>query len=120
MRKALLDGYWVLKTILTKKVASKKISYGRCKDLTPVEMAFQTMKNGLLEIRPVYVRSKENTEGHVFVIVQAYGIVKILKKTRKDIEITAKEEQRVLSPLCIIEVRIKGKRGFTWYLSHQV
>ena len=48
-----LDGCYVIKTDLTVKQCNAQTAHDRYKDLSQVENAFQTMKTGLLEVRPI-------------------------------------------------------------------
>jgi transposase len=69
-----LDGCYVLKTDLDSKKMSKENIHARYKDLAMVEHAFRTMKTSVLEVRPIYVRKKSRTRGHVFATMLAYMI----------------------------------------------
>ena len=73
-----LDGCYVLKTDVAKKVADKETIHARYKDLAQVEWAFRTSKTVCLEMRPVNVRLARRTRGHVLVVMLAYRIVREL------------------------------------------
>ena len=73
-----LDGCYVIKTNVAKQYLDKQTAHSRYKDLAQVEYAFRTLKTTLENIRPVYVRTKENTKGHVFVASLAYMIIKYI------------------------------------------
>ena len=62
--------FW--KTDLPVEAADAETIHGRYKDLAKVERAFRTMKTGLLEVRPVYVRRADHTRAHVLVVMLAY------------------------------------------------
>ncbi|HZC00099.1 MAG TPA: IS1634 family transposase, partial [Gammaproteobacteria bacterium] len=64
---AKLDGCYVLKTDLSREVASKETVHDRYKDLALVEWAFRESKTVHLEMRPIYVRLESRTRGHAFV-----------------------------------------------------
>ena len=68
------DGCYVLKTDVPKDSLPKEAVHARYKDLAKVESAFRTIKTGMLEIRPVYVRKESRTRGHVLVTMLAYMI----------------------------------------------
>ena len=105
---ALLDGCYVIKTDVTKELASSEIVHQRYKDLAMVEQGFRTMKTGLLETRPIYVRKEKRTRGHVFVVMLAYCIFRELKKLWKNIDVTVEEGMNELNTVCSIEISIKG------------
>jgi len=67
-----LDGCYVLETDVLSSDLSTSDVHARYKDLAKVETAFRTMKTGLLEIRPIFVRKESRTRGHVFVTMLAY------------------------------------------------
>jgi transposase len=75
---AQLDGCYVLKSNVSKNVASKETIHKRYKDLAQVEHAFRTMKQSFEEIQPIYVRKESRTRGHVFVCMLAYMIIKYI------------------------------------------
>lgn len=79
----LLDGCYVIKTELDPTIADANQVHDRYKDLIKVEHAFRTMKTGLEEIRPIFVRKESRTRGHVFVCMLAY---KLIHKFRSFIE----------------------------------
>jgi len=103
-----LDGCYVIKTDLPKKVADKQVVHDRYKDLAEVEGAFRTSKTAHLEVRPVYVRKEENTRGHVLVVMLAYLVVRALREAWVELDVTVEEGLDHLKTLCSIEVRTKG------------
>lgn len=68
---ATLDGCYVIKSDVPEDKADKETLHARYRDLASVERDFRDMKTAHLEVRPVYVRKKERTEGHVFVVMLA-------------------------------------------------
>jgi len=104
-----LDGCYVLKTDLPKKVADKKTIHSRYKDLAQVEWAFRTSKTVPLEMRPVHVRLASRTRGHVFVVMPAYRMVKELAGRWNEINLTVAEGIDELATLCTTEIRVNGK-----------
>ena len=103
-----LDGCYVIKTDLSKEVADKHIVHDRYKDLALVEQAFKGCKTGYLEIRPLYVRTKESTKGHVAVVMLAYKILRRLRSAWKEFDITETEGVKQLSTICSMELKVKG------------
>lgn len=86
-----LDGCYCMKTDVDQSIASKEVVHDRYKDLAKVESAFRTIKTGHLEIRPVYLRKKEHTKGHVFVVMLAYIIELELARGWKKLGIPVQE-----------------------------
>ena len=78
------DGCYVVKTDLSREVADTCTVHERYKDLANVELAFRTLKTGLEEVRPIFVRKASRTRGHVFVCMLAYKIVKYIWDNIKD------------------------------------
>ena len=83
-----LDGCYVIKSNVSKDVAAEVV-HARYKDLKYVEDGFRTMKQSHLELRPVYVRKKERTTAHVFIVMLSYMITRemrlLLAKDGEDI-----------------------------------
>jgi len=104
-----LDGCYVLKTDITKQMATKTTIHSRYKDLAKVEWAFRTSKTSLLEIRPIYVRLAGRTRGHALVVMLAYRIVQELADRWHDSELTVEEGIKELDRICMTEIRVNGK-----------
>ncbi|MBU0719379.1 MAG: IS1634 family transposase [Planctomycetes bacterium] len=100
-----LDGCYVIKTDLPESAAAKQVVHDRYKDLANVEWAFRTSKTAHLEVRPVYVRTEENTRAHVLVVMLAYAVVRTLARAWADLDITAEEGLDHLKTLCAMEIR---------------
>ncbi len=104
-KESLLDGCDVIKTILpTSHEASSQTVHDRYKDLIEIGWAFRTMKSSFLEIRPHYVRKATRTDGHVFVVMLAYKIIRYLQEAWKTLEITVEEGIYELSLICSLAV----------------
>jgi len=73
-----------------------------------VERAFRTMKTAHLEVRPVYVRTAANTQGHVLVVMLAYLIVRELDRAWSGLNLTVEEGLDHLKKLSAVEA---GKKG---------
>jgi hypothetical protein len=99
-----LDGCYVIRTDLPREAADKNVIHDRYKDLALVEQAFRSCKTAHLELRPVYVRSKESTMGHALVIMLAYMVLRELQKSWKEIDMTTEECIEQLKTLCVVEV----------------
>jgi len=106
---SVLDGCYVIKTDLPQKAADKQLIHDRYKDLAEVERAFRTCKTGFLEVRPVYVRTKQSTQGHVLVVMLSYLIVRILRRAWQEFDVTVEEGLKQLATLCSMEMKVKNQ-----------
>ena len=104
-----LDGCYVIKTDLKEDDADKCVVHDRYKDLTEVERAFRDCKTVNLEVRPVHVRNKGSTQGHVFVVMLAYMIIRRLRKAWESFDLTVKDGIGQLATVCSMEVKIEGQ-----------
>ena len=77
---ALLDGCYVLETDLPAAAADTRTVHERYMSLIEVERDFRTMKTGLLELRPIFLRKAERTEGHALVTMLALKLVRALDR----------------------------------------
>jgi len=93
-----LDGCYVMKTNLPKEVADKETIHDRYKDLALVEKAFR-IKKSELNTRPIYVRKKERTIAHVFIVTLAYKIERYLRNRWMDLNLTVSEGIEFLSQI---------------------
>lgn len=93
-----LDGCYVMKTDLPQKVADKETIHDRYKDLALVEKAFR-IKKSELNTRPIYVRKKERTISHVFIVTLAYKIERHLRHRWKDLNLNVSEGIEFLGQL---------------------
>lgn len=88
----LLDGCYVIKTQLDKNEAATKTIHDRYKDLSKVEHAFRTIKTGLEEIRPIYLRKEKRTRAHVFICMLAYKLIHRLKTELDQLNLATTKE----------------------------
>lgn len=108
-----LDGCYVVKTnVKESPEATSKIIHDRYKDLALVEWAFRTCKEEFLELRPHYVRKAKRTEGHVFIVMLAYKIVRYLAHCWREIKVTIEEGIQELDSICLNTVMNTGKTSF--------
>jgi transposase len=77
---ALLDGCYVLETNVEIDAMTKEEVDARYRDLQKVERNFRTMKTGLLEVRPIFVRKARRTKAHVFLSMLALKVVREAEK----------------------------------------
>jgi transposase len=78
-KRSRLDGVYVLKTDTKSDDLDTQTVHRAYKILSRVERDFRTMKSGL-EIRPVFVRKKSRTMGHVLVVMLALILERELEK----------------------------------------
>jgi transposase len=105
------DGCYVIKTELPQEEVAAETVHQRYKDLAFVEQGFRTIKTGLLETRPIFVRKEQRTKGHVLVVMLAYILVQELQKLWEEMNITVEEGLLELSMLTTMEIQI----GHTCY-----
>ncbi|MCP4985299.1 MAG: IS1634 family transposase, partial [Colwellia sp.] len=100
---AKLDGCYVVKTELKKEAVSAATIHRRYKELALVEKGFRTMKTGLLETRPVFVRKERRTRGHVFIVMLAYSIIHELQNLWAELNLTVEEGIKELATIDSME-----------------
>jgi transposase len=112
----LLDGCYVLETDVSLDKMDAKTIDERYRSLQLVERDFRRLKNGFLEIRPVYVRKKERTCAHVLVAMLALKIIREAEEmlreafppTKQNLcPLTLEDSLRTLSRLCFLRYQIK-------------
>jgi transposase len=103
--KSKLDGCYVIKTDLPKKVADKELIHSRYKALSEVEWGFRTVKS-FLDARPIYVRKKEKTIAHFEIVKLAYKIERYLRFAWSDLDLTVHEGVEHLSKIPSIIITI--------------
>ena len=74
-----LDGKYVIESTVKKENMSTKQVREKYKELQNVEHAFRDMKTDKLNIRPIFHVNEAQTQGHVFVCMFSYAIVKELE-----------------------------------------
>ena len=79
-KEAQLDGCYVIESDLPAAAASPQAVHDRYLDLTRVERDFRTLKTGLLEIRPVFLRKANRTRGHAVVSLLALKLARELER----------------------------------------
>jgi transposase len=97
----MLDGCYVIKSDLPDKFITAAQIHDRYKDLSKVERAFRTMKTGLLEIRPLFLRRADHTRGHVFMVMLSYLLANEIDKSISDLDITVSELMHDLDRICL-------------------
>src|SRR5579883_1221821 len=112
--------------VVTTDVASTAMSAQQVHDsyvsLAKVERDFRTLKTGLLEVRPVWVRKESRTRGHVFCCLLALKVAREMERrlqaalgtpeTRAD-ALTLPDALRSLTRLCLLHYRVDEKTTVT-------
>jgi transposase len=78
-----LAGCYVLETDVSDELLDSERVHQAYKNLSHLEQDWRRMKTGHLQIRPVYVRKKSRTEGHVFVCFLALKVLRELERRLK-------------------------------------
>ena len=90
--------------------------------LQKVERDFRTMKTGLLEVRPVFVRNAERTRGHVFCSMLALKITREMERclrtafgtTDTNAEaVTLPDALTALGRLCLLQYNVDDNHTVT-------
>jgi hypothetical protein len=88
---ALLDGCYALETDVPAAAADPRTVHARYMNLIEVERDFRTMKTGLLEIRPIFLRKAERTAGHALVTMLALKLVRALDRRVAPLGLTVED-----------------------------
>ncbi len=94
---ALLDGCYVIETDVSKEKMDAVTVDQRYRDLQKVERDFRNMKTFLLEVRPIFVRKKSRTIGHVFATMLALKLSRELDACLKQAFGTTDESDNALT-----------------------
>ena len=90
-RQAELDGCYVIESDLPQEVASTQQVHDRYLDLTQVERNFRTLKTGLLELRPIFLRKEDRTRGHALVCLLALKLARELDRRLAPLGLTVED-----------------------------
>jgi len=94
---ALLDGCYAIETDVSKEKMDTLTVDQRYHDLQKVERNFRNMKTFLLEVRPIFVRKKSRTIGHVFATMLALKLSRELEACLKQAFGTTDESDNALT-----------------------
>jgi hypothetical protein len=86
-----LDGCYVIESDLPKGVADTQQVHDRYLDLTKVERDFRTLKTGLLELRPIFLRKEVRTRGHAVVCLLALKLARELDRRLAPLGLTVED-----------------------------
>jgi len=90
-QQAELDGCYVIESDLPQAVASTQQVHDRYLDLTQVERDFRTLKTGLLELRPIFLRKEGRTRGHALVCLLALKLARELDRRLAPLGLTVQD-----------------------------
>src|SRR5208283_1999235 len=113
-KRAELDGCYVLETDLPKEAASPQQVHDRYLDLTQVERDFRTLKTGLLELRPIFLRKESRTRGHALVCLLALKLARALDRRLAPLGLTVQDGLERLKAVRL--VRLSGTEIELWRL----
>lgn len=86
-----LDGCYVVISDVPHAAASADKLWDRYGDLQRVERDFRTMKTGLLELRPIFLRKAGRTRGHALVAMLALKLTRALERRTAPLGLTTKD-----------------------------
>lgn len=98
----LLDGCYVVESDLPQAVASTQQVHDRYLDLTRVERDFRTLKTGLLELRPIFLRKAERTRGHAVVAMLALKLAREIDRRVAPLGLTVEDAMTRLQEVTLV------------------
>jgi transposase len=113
----LLEGCYVLETDVPPTALDAQAVHDRYRDLYEVEQDFRTMKTGLLEMRPIFVRKARRTRAHVLVTMLALKVVREMRRalvaafgtTADDkMAVTVEDALLALARLCLLTYHVQA------------
>jgi len=109
-----LDGCYVIESDLPKEVAGTQQLHDRYLDLTQVERDFRTLKTGLLELRPIFLRKENRTRGHALVSFLALKLARELDRRLAPLGLTVEDGLERLKAVRL--VRLGNRKVDLWRL----
>ena len=103
-KRAELDGCYVIETDLAKEVASTQQVHDRYLDPTQVERDFRTLKTGLLELRPIFLRKEGRTRGHALVCLLALKLARELDRRLAPLGLTVEDGLERLKAIRLVRL----------------
>jgi len=112
-----LEGCYVLETDVPPTALDAQAIHDRYRDLYAVEHDFRTMKTGLLEMRPIFVRQARRTRAHVLVTMLALKVVREMRRallaafgTTDDdkMAVTVEDALLALARLCLLTYHVQA------------
>jgi transposase len=112
---AQLDGCYVIESDLPPSVSHTQEVHDRYLDLTKVERDFRTLKTGLLEIRPVFLRKATRTRGHALVSLLSLKLARELDRRAAPLGLTVEDAVERLKGVRL--VRLGNEETGLWRLA---
>jgi transposase len=103
-QQAQLDGCYVIESDLPKEVANTQQVHDRYLDLTKVERDFRTLKTGLLELRPIFLRKEGRTRGHALVCLLALKLARELDRRLAPLGLTVEDGRERLQAVRLVRL----------------
>jgi transposase len=103
-QQAELDGCYVIESDLPQEVASTQQVHDRYLDLTQVERDFRTLKTGLLELRPIFLRKEGRTRGHALVCLLALKLARELDRRLAPLGLTVQDGLERLKAIRLVRL----------------
>ena len=94
----------MIETDLAKEVASTQQVADRYLDLTQVERDFRTLKSGLLELRPIFLRKEGRTRGHALVCLLALKLARELDRRLAPLGLTVEDGLERLKAIRLVRL----------------
>lgn len=111
-----LEGCYVLETDVPSITLDAQTVHDRYRDLYAVEHDFRTMKTGLLEMRPIFVRKARRTRAHVVVTMLALKVVREMRRALRaafgttdadKMAVTVEDALLALTRLCLLTYHLQ-------------
>ena len=109
MKEAALDGFYVVRTSVSKEVMNAEDAVSTYKRLAEVERAFRSIKTVDLKVRPVFHHLADRVRAHVFLCMLAYYVEWHMKESLAPL--LFKDEDREVAKKERISVVAKAKRS---------
>ena len=103
-KQAELDGCYVIESDVPKVVADTQQVHDRYLDLTRVERDFRTLKTGLLELRPIFLRKEGRTRGHALVCLLALKLARELDRRLAPLGLTVEDGLEQLKAVRLVRL----------------
>jgi transposase len=103
-----LDGCYAVITDVPRTDATAQQVWARYGDLQRVERDFRTLKTGLLELRPIFLRKAGRTRAHALVAMLALKLVRALERKIAPLKISAAEALDRLDAVRLVSLGAPG------------
>ncbi len=97
-----LDGCYVVESDLPRSVATAQQVHDRYLDLAQVERDFRTLKTGLLQMRPIFLRKALRTRGHALATMLALKLARAVDRRVAPLGLTVTEAMERLGGVRLV------------------